>query len=73
MKLLRLPQVLERVGLGRSRLYSLVKVGEFPRPVRLTQNVVAWVDTEVDEWINGKIQASRGYDGLETGGPPLQG
>ena len=50
-RLLRLPAVLERTGLGRSALYALMKAGEFPRPLRIGARAVAWLEDEVDEWI----------------------
>ena len=49
--LLRLPQVLARVGLKTTRLYELVGDGEFPKPIRLGDRAVAWLSTEVDSWI----------------------
>ena len=50
-RLLRLPAVLERTGLGRSALYALMKAGTFPRPLRIGARAVAWLEDEVDEWI----------------------
>lgn len=54
-RLLRLPAVLERVGLGRSRIYDLIAVGRFPEPVKLSDRAVAWLSTEVDLWIQQRI------------------
>ena len=50
-RLLRLPAVLERTGLGRSALYALMKACEFPRPLRIGARAVAWLEDEVEEWI----------------------
>ena len=50
-RLLRLPAVLERTGLGRSALYALMLAGKFPRPLRIGARAVAWLEDEVDEWI----------------------
>ena len=50
-RLLRLPAVLERTGLGRSALYVLMKAREFPRPLRIGARAVAWLEDEVEEWI----------------------
>jgi prophage regulatory protein len=54
-RLLRLPAVLELVGLGRSRIYDLVSEGRFPAPVRLSDRAVAWVASEVDEWVQARV------------------
>lgn len=57
-KLIRLPVVLDRVGYSRSRIYELIKAQKFPKPVKLGARASAWVEEEVDEWINSRIPAS---------------
>jgi prophage regulatory protein len=49
--------VLERIGLRTTELYDLIKEGKFPQPVRLGKRAVAWVESEVDGWIQERIQA----------------
>ncbi len=34
-RLIRLPAVQERVGMGRTAVYELIKAGKFPRPVKV--------------------------------------
>lgn len=53
MRLIRLPEVLNKTGLSRSRLYALE---DFPRRVRLGERGVAWVEEEVDEWIRERME-----------------
>lgn len=36
-------------------LYRLIKAGKFPRPVKIGENRVAFVDAEIDAYIDGKI------------------
>ena len=50
VSLLRLPAVLQRVGLGRSAVYDLIKQGKFPSPVK-AGGASAWPDNEIDTWI----------------------
>jgi prophage regulatory protein len=52
LRLLRLPQVETKIGLKRSRIYSLMKEGRFPKPFRLGPRSVAWRTDDLDEWIN---------------------
>ena len=54
-RLLRLPVVLDRVGLRRSRIYELMDENRFPRPVRLGERAVAWVEEEVLSWTLERI------------------
>ena len=51
-RLMRLPQVLERLGVARSTLYRLVAEDPtFPRPVKVGRKVVAWRSDLLEEWI----------------------
>lgn len=56
MKFLRLSDVIDRTGLGRSTIYRLIELGEFPRQVTITLKTVGWVEKEIDEWILSKIE-----------------
>lgn len=46
-------------GLTRSALYQLMREGTFPRPVKLTERSVAWIESEVRAWIEARIRAAR--------------
>ncbi|QLA16239.1 helix-turn-helix transcriptional regulator [Desulfolutivibrio sulfoxidireducens] len=48
-RLIRLPEVLARVGYKRSRFLDLVRQGVFPRPVRIGPRAVAWQESVIDE------------------------
>ena len=53
-RLLRLRDVQSRIPLGRTTIYGKIARGEFPRPISLGGNVVAWFESEVQEWIHGR-------------------
>ena len=55
-RLLRLPEVLERVPFGKTTLYRLQSEGSFPQGIQLGSNMVAWVASEIEEWINTQIK-----------------
>lgn len=59
--LLNRSQVLERLGnKSVSWLYaSMSEEGGFPRPIRLSTNSVAWVESEVSEFITRRIETGR--------------
>lgn len=59
--LLRRKEVEARTGLPRSSLYELIGRGEFPRPIRLGERSVAWIDSEVDAWIASRIAECRAH------------
>ncbi|MCY3637686.1 MAG: AlpA family transcriptional regulator [Chloroflexi bacterium] len=50
-RLIRLEEALSYTGLSRSELYRKIRVGEFPRPVRVGKRAVRWRESEVEEWI----------------------
>ena len=54
-RLLRRRVVQDRSGLACSSLYKKVDAGEFLSPVRLGPRAVAWVEDEVNEWIEARI------------------
>ena len=57
MQLLRLPDVLARTGMSRSRLYAALADRSFPQPVKISLRAVAWPAEEVDDWISQRIAA----------------
>lgn len=54
-KLLRLSQIKEKTGLGRSMIYNYIQIGEFPKPLKL-KRVALWVESEVDQWVEDLIK-----------------
>jgi prophage regulatory protein len=47
-----MPEVLSRTGLSRSKLYA---TADFPKPVKIGERSVAWVESEITEWIDARI------------------
>lgn len=54
-RLLRFNEVIERTGKSRSAIYVLVNKGEFPIPVRLGTKSVAFVESEIEAWIEARL------------------
>jgi prophage regulatory protein len=57
--LLKRPAVEQLTTLSRSRIYDLMDKGEFPKPVRLGSMSVAWLESEIHQWVSERIDASR--------------
>ena len=65
VRLLRISEVVDRVGLSKSMIYRLIGRGQFPRSAPLIPDApedgpredrdpfapVGWLSTEIDEWI----------------------
>lgn len=56
--LLRIGAVMRLTGLGRSTIYRLMADEQFPSPVRLTKRVVAWRQSDLEQWSDGRPKAT---------------
>lgn len=56
---LRRRDVEKLVGLRRSAIYARIAAGTFPRPINLSARCVAWLASEIEEWQERQISASR--------------
>ena len=56
-RLIRLREVMTKTGLSRSYVYALSQKGQFPKPVKLSERSSAWIESEVQDWIDERIQA----------------
>ena len=55
-RLLRLPEVMARVGLKRSAIYQRMTDGRFPRSRSLGPKCTVWIESEIDDWIRAIAQ-----------------
>lgn len=64
--MLRLKQVIERTGLSRSTIYNRIDPKSmqydpaFPKQIKLGNGAVAWVESEINTWLEKCILLSRG-------------
>lgn len=62
-KILRLPELSSRIGLGRSAIYDRLNPKSphfdpsFPRPVSLGSRAKGWIDSEADAWIEHQLKS----------------
>jgi prophage regulatory protein len=50
---LRLPQVLARFPVSKSHWWNGVKSGKYPKSYKLSENVTAWLCSDIDQLIEG--------------------
>jgi len=65
-RFIRLNEVLSRTGYGRTSIYRKMEDGDFPKSVKLggppidprafDSRAVAWIEDEVDQWIESRIE-----------------
>lgn len=57
-RLLRLPEVITRVGLKRSAIYQRMSEGRFPKSRSLGPKCAVWVEAEIDSWVQSVAAGS---------------
>lgn len=57
-RLLRLPEVKQKLGLSRAGIYRLIAEGQFPRQVCIGPRTVAWCQDDLEAWIEQRIQGA---------------
>ena len=65
-RLIRLPEVINRTGYGRTSIYRKMEDGSFPRCVKLggpledhnafDSRAIAWIEDEVEQWMATRIK-----------------
>ncbi len=56
MRFIKLKEVMECTGLGRSTIYKYIEKGEFPKSISLGERAVAWLESEVHDWMMAKLE-----------------
>lgn len=55
VRLIKLPVVEIKTGKKRSSIYAMIEDNKFPKPVKIGERSSAWVEHEVDEWIQQRM------------------
>ena len=56
-RILRLAQVIDLTGLGRSMIYQMEADRRFPKRVKIGTRAVGWIEEEVKAWLIRRIEA----------------
>ena len=56
---LRLKEVKHRTGASRSSIYQWMDDGSFPRNYKIGRRAVAWLESEIDEWMSVRVKSRR--------------
>lgn len=56
-RLLRIKDVMRATGISKSYIYTLAKVGKFPKSIRLVKGgtAVCWLESDIHQWIEDCI------------------
>lgn len=50
-RLMRLGEVIEKVSIGKTHIYAMVKAGSFPAPHKLGPKIALWKLSDIQAWI----------------------
>lgn len=53
--ILRLPAVLKITGVSRSLIYQQITDGLWPKPIRISNRSVGWLETEVQALVQARV------------------
>jgi prophage regulatory protein len=53
-KYLRIQQVMSRTGLSRATIYNMIKSGNFPPQTSLGARAIAWLESEIEKWMENR-------------------
>lgn len=56
MKIIKVPEVLERCAMSKASLYRMLQRNEFPRQVRISIRSIGFYEHEVNEWLAERIR-----------------
>ena len=57
-RLIRMNEVTQRIGLCKASVYNRINSGDFPKPVSIGGGRVAWLETDIDQWISERLAIS---------------
>ena len=57
MKILKAKQVAEEINVSVPQIYRLVSIGSFPKPIKLGERGSGWLITEIDAWLQSRVDA----------------
>ena len=58
-KILRIKQVINVTGLAESTIYKKILLKEFPKSISLGGKSVGWLESDIQQWIESRIQAMK--------------
>lgn len=54
-----MPEVLSKTGFKKSWIYLLISNDLFPKPIKMGARAIAFVEAEIDQWVEDRINESR--------------
>lgn len=59
LRIIRLKELMRRLGLSRSSIYTLIRDGQLNAPISLSARAVGWLESDISSFIAARVKASR--------------
>ena len=59
IRLIKLPEVIDRTAKGKSTIWAAIKAGTFPAPIKIGPRAIAFIESEIEAYNRACIEASR--------------
>lgn len=56
-QVMRMKDVVKKIGLCRATIYAMISRGEFPRPIRIGERATGWRESELEAWLASRTAA----------------
>lgn len=64
-RFISMTEVLDRICLSKTHLYRKINAGQFPKPVPLGPQKVAFLESEIEAWMAARLHAREQNEGVE--------
>jgi prophage regulatory protein len=58
-QIMRMKDVVKKIGLCRATIYTIISRGEFPRPIRIGERATGWLESELEAWLASRASAKK--------------
>ena len=58
-RMIRRSEVEKLTGLSCSTIYTMMQEERFPRQVKLSKRAVGWLVSDIEAWINSRVELSQ--------------
>ena len=63
-RFLRMREVVQRTGMSRGTIYNKIHAGTFPKQIPIGANLVVWLESDVQKWMQEQIDKKEGLKPL---------
>jgi prophage regulatory protein len=58
-RVIRFPELKERIGFSRSHIHNLISQGKFPKQIKIGDRASGWLNSQISEWLEQRIADSQ--------------